>query len=325
MQVRSEHEIILDRSLALLTLAAAAAYAYGVRIWLLCGTAACVSMLSELICLYIRRIPFRLRHLDAAVSGVVLTMLLPPTVPLSLLIMSCIFANIIGRQLFGGRDNPVIPPAAVGYCFALMNSADAVTLFPKTVERLPVFLTDGTELTEGISRMWNHTGRFSASVFEWLTGLPSQPIGTGSVIILAVVFLVLLCRRSASGAVMLPMLVIQVGFSMLIGYMRHPLTDAVGGLLTNQMLFAILFLYGDRDFAPRGLSGFLFGMIAGGLCIICTRYLYVTDAPLLLAVILSPVAAGLRPVKQSRKKGGAHHGKPHTVRRVSPSPKSAAS
>lgn len=324
MRAKSEREIAADRALALLAILCTAAYDYGPRIWMLGGIAAGVSLLTEWIFLYIRKQKFTAKHLDAAVSGLILLMLMPPAVSVSLLIMSCIFANIIGRQLFGGKENPVIPTAAAGYCFALLNDRIDMTSFPAEKLKLPLFSIDPETLTAGVTDAFNHDGAFPNNIYGWLAGLPNQPIGTCSVVLLIVIALVLMLRRSLSAWTAIPMLFFVIVSNLIFAYLRKPEMTVIGSLLTNQLLFSIIFLYGDPDFAPPNLAGSLFGILAAGCIAVLTRVLFVYDAPVLLTVLLSPLQIWLRLVmqipestSQKRKGGSDQHAK--TVRR-SPDP-----
>ena len=306
LQQKSQSERHFDLACALLAILAPAAYGYGMRIWLLAGTAFAVSLLTEWGCLYVRKQTFTRDHLDAGLYGVILMLLLPASVPLSLLIMSCIFANIFGRQLFGGRENPVVHPAAAGYCFALLNQRAAVTMFPKAFAPIPLGGAAEGTLTEGVSAAFNRGLGFEGYPADWLIGLPNQPAGTGSVVLLAVVAAVLILRRSASGWVILPAMAFVCFSGIAFGFFRSPAEQLAGSCLANQMLFSIVFLHGDSAYAPRQLGGMLYGVTASGAAIILTRLLYVTDAPVMLAVILSPAALALRNMMQIylTQKGG---------------------
>lgn len=307
LQQKSLGEQHFDLACALLAILAPAAYGYGTRIWLLAGTAFAVSLLTEWGCLYVRKQTFTRDHLDAGLHGIILMLMLPASVPLSLLIMSCIFAIIFGRQLFGGRENPVVHPAAAGFCFALLNQRAAVTMFPKAFTSIPLRGAAESTLTEGVSAAFNRGFGFAGYPTDWLIGLPNQPVGTGSVVLLAVVAVVLILRRSASGWVILPAAAFVCFSGIAFGYFRNPAEALAGSCLSNQMLFSIIFLHGHPDYAPKYLGGMLYGVILSGAAIILTRLLYVTDAPVMLAVILSPAALTLRNMMQAylMPKGGA--------------------
>ncbi len=313
MRTKPENEITLDRAIALTCLAGAAAFSYGIRIWMMCLLAAGVSMLTELVCLYARRIPFGFRHLDAAVTGVVLVMMMPPTVPVSLLIMSCIFAIIIGRALFGGKDNPVIPAASAGYCFAMLNQRLQMTAFPADFGRVRLLHIDRSLLTSGATDLWNKSGSFPADSDTWLTGLPAQPIGTGSLLLLGVIALVLIFRRSASGWVILPMMLLMIAGNIALRFFRDPVLTAAAVCLTNQTLFAVIFLYGDPAIAPPNIAGMFFGVLSGAILVLLGAFYRIYDLPVLFSVIIAPAAAALRAMMQQQsapaKPKGGNRGK----------------
>lgn len=286
--------ILFDRFAVILAILAAASYDYGIRIWMLAGIAAAVSAISECLCLRIQKKAFTADLLEAPVTGLILLLMLPPTVPVSLLIMSCIFTIIIGRAMFGGKENPVIPPAATGFCFCLLNSRAQTASFPVSKETLPLFQIDMNTLTDGVSNLWNRSGRFSVSVIEWLTGSPRQPIGSGSVILLAVAAAVLILRRAASGWVIIPALAATVVSNLAISNLQHPFSVIIGSCMTNQFLIALIFLHADTDHAPPVLAGIAYGFAVGFAVFFATRILYIYDAPVLLAVLLSPLTIWLR-------------------------------
>ena len=187
LQAKRDTVISLDRALALSALVTVGTYSYGWRVLLLCAVSACVCMVTELIGLYLRQVPFGFRHAEAAVCGVVLVMLFPPTVPLSLLIMSGIFAIIIGRQVFGGGEQPLFPSAAVGYCFARLTDPEAVLRYPAEKGAVALLSPQRDALVQGVSATWNRSGTFPGSLDDWLLGLPNQPLGTGSLLLLCVI------------------------------------------------------------------------------------------------------------------------------------------
>ena len=293
MQDQIRGRQLFDRACALTAILAAAAYGYGMRIWLLAGTAFAVSLLTEWCCLYLRKRPFTRADLDAGLCGVILMLMMPASVPFSLLIMSCIFAIIFGRQLFGGRENPVVHPAAAGFCFAMLNQRAAVTMFPKRFGAIPLAGADAGALVSGISDTFNRGRGLSGHAVDWLTGLPNQPLGTGSVVLLAVVAAVLVLRKAANGWVLLPAVAFSAFCSVLLGFMRQPAVQIIGLCLTNQFLFSVIFLHADPAFSPPDLAGSLYGVALAGASVILTRVLFITDAPVLLAVLLSPAALKL--------------------------------
>lgn len=313
MRHKSQNQINFDRMAALLALTAVAAYDYGIRIWMLFFTAAGVSLAAEYLCLRVRRQRMTLRHLDAAVSGCILLMLLPPTVPVTVLIMSCIFAIIIGRGLFGGMENPVIPSAAAGFCFAMLNNRAAVSAFPAEKAALPLVIPDTAALTDGLSGIWNRYGEFSVSGYDLLTTVPAQPIGSASIVLLIVIAVVLMLRRSACAWVIVPAVMLSVIYTLLMSNLRTPVVYTAACCLTNQLLFSLIFLYGDPQLAPSRIGSMFTGLTAGFASVLLTRLCYAADVPVYLSVLLSPVMIWIRRIfpaehASSPKGGGTSDG-----------------
>ena len=294
MQKPSPNRIAFDKIAAMLAILAAASFDYGFRIWMLAGIAFAVSVLTSCLFQLMKKKPLADCIPDALCIGLILLLMLPATISISMVIMSCIFAIIIGRVMFGGKENPVIPPAAVGYCFCLLNNRAQTVSFPAEKEILPLFQLGGIEMADGVSSLWNRGGKFTMSVSEWLTGLPCQPIGTGSIVLLTAVAVVLILRRAASGWVVIPALASHITSSLLISNLQHPVSAFMGSVLTNQLLIAFLFLHVDPEYAPPTLAGIAYGFAVGFASFFATRVLFIYDAPVLMAVLFSPFVIWLR-------------------------------
>lgn len=305
MNPKSRTEQIFDRLIVLAAIITVAAFDYGPRIPVFSLLAAASAMLTELICLYLRHERFGFRHLDAAVCGVLIYLMMPQTVSVSLIILSCVFAIIIGRQVFGSGKQALFPTAAVGYCFGLIQSSVQMRSFPEQKGFLPMYFSDSVTKGVGLSEQWNTTGRFPSDPIDWLTGPAGLPTGSVSVLLLLIAALVLCLRRSASFPVLLPMLTVICTVNAALHLFQAPLQVCTASLLTNQTLFAAIFLYADPAYAPKSLYGFLYGLLCGILILILTCFFAVTDAPVMLAVLTAPLAQYLRqPERYEIGKGG---------------------
>lgn len=286
--------VSIDRIIALSAILVTAMYHYGIRILILALVCMITSLLTEWICCKFRNCSFRKTIPDTVSEALILCMLFSTAIPFFTVIVSCIVSVVLGKELFGGKNNPVVPSVAVGYCFAWLNQNEQLLLYPSEKIHLSVFSFDSQLLTGGVSEAWNKSGTFSKSVLDWLTGIPNEPIGTCSVVLLSMIGIVLILRKSASGWVILPLLFYTVCSNIIFAKLRHIEAAVVGTMLTNQLLFSAIFIYGDMDYAPPDLAGILFGVFSAGAITAATRFLFVTDAPLMLSIILSPLAIWLR-------------------------------
>ncbi len=111
------NRIMLDVIIGLLPAAAAAAYFFGLRAIavMLITTASCV--VAEYIFLKITKQPVTVNDYSAAVTGLLLAMNLPASVPLWMPVVGGVFAIIIVKQLFGGLGQNFMNPALAARAF----------------------------------------------------------------------------------------------------------------------------------------------------------------------------------------------------------------
>lgn len=125
----STTKIMLDVCIALLPACAFGVYNFGLRALLVL----CVSVAS---CVLFEYIYERLMHkkltvsdLSAVVTGLLLGMNLPHTLPIWMVVLGSAFAIIIVKQLFGGLGQNFMNPALGARCFLLISFAGQMTKF----------------------------------------------------------------------------------------------------------------------------------------------------------------------------------------------------
>lgn len=303
MKEKSQTAIAFDRLLTLAALVAASAAYYGLRVLTLSAVAVTASMLTEFICLYARKIPFRFQHIEAAAIGLLLTMLMPPTISYPVLIISCIFAIIIGRQIFGGDDNPTFPAAAVGYVFALFTWKDAVLSMPAEPFFIPIGNLANMDLTESTSALWNTSGKIIGESLDWLLCIPKLPFGSASLLMLGTILIILILRRTASPMAVSGMMFMLILMNIFTTAPQKALGAAVFACLTNTALLSAIYLIGDVRLVPRGIAGLCYGMLCGFICFYMTRTLHIENAPVIVSVFMQPLAALLKdnPIMTAQK------------------------
>ena len=301
-QNHSEVQTTSERILTLLCLAAAASAYYGWRVWLLCAAAVSVSMSTELICLYLRKIPFASRHMEAAGVGLAICLMFPPTVSYSVLIISCIFAIIIGRQIFGGSENYLFPAASVGYIFALLSWKDTITLYPRKFAVLPLFSCANVSVAQSTGYHWNYSGALVGSRIDWLTMTKSMPMGSGSILLLGTIAFFLCLRRSTSLFTLLGFLSPIIALNLLGAPNKMMEGAAVFGCLSNLTLFSGIYLISDPRIAPKGLLGFAYGLLVGVFSFFLTQIMHIENAPVFLSVLMQPLACYLNELREKTLK-----------------------
>jgi electron transport complex protein RnfD len=75
----------------------------------------------------ILRLPNRSADLSAAVTGLLLALILPPSTPLWMAALGAVFAVVAAKEFFGGLGANVFNPALIGRAFLLMSFPAAIT------------------------------------------------------------------------------------------------------------------------------------------------------------------------------------------------------
>ena len=121
--------IMLDVFIALIPASAFGVYNFGVPalIRLLVGIFACVAF--EAIYQKAMKKKVMVGDMSAAVTGLLLAMNIPSTLPIWMEVVGCAFAIIIVKQLFGGLGQNFMNPALAARCFLLLAYTRPMTDF----------------------------------------------------------------------------------------------------------------------------------------------------------------------------------------------------
>ena len=97
--------------------------------WILVVVTTAAAVLSELIYELLMHKPVTIKDLSAAVTGLLLALNLPPTLPWWMGVIGAVFAVIVVKQLFGGLGQNFMNPALAGRCFLLISFTSQMTYF----------------------------------------------------------------------------------------------------------------------------------------------------------------------------------------------------
>ncbi|MDR3145338.1 MAG: RnfABCDGE type electron transport complex subunit D [Treponema sp.] len=102
------------------------------------------AMAGETAIRCITRQDIRIGDLSAAVTGLLLALVLPPSTPLWMTALGAVFAVVVAKEFFGGLGANVFNPALIGRAFLLMSFPAAITTWHRPVGF-------GTPLTDAVS------------------------------------------------------------------------------------------------------------------------------------------------------------------------------
>lgn len=97
--------------------------------WILVVVTTAAAVLSEYIYEKLMKKPVTINDFSAAVTGLLLALNLPPTLPWWMGALGAVFAIVVVKQLFGGLGENFMNPALAARCFLLICFAGQMTYF----------------------------------------------------------------------------------------------------------------------------------------------------------------------------------------------------
>lgn len=121
--------LMLNVLLALLPSAAAGVWYFGTRALMLLCVSTASAVVAEYLWQKLGRLPVRVGDLSAAVTGLILGLILPPTATWWMAVVGSVFAIIIVKQLFGGIGDNFLNPAMAARAVLLASWPARMTAY----------------------------------------------------------------------------------------------------------------------------------------------------------------------------------------------------
>lgn len=97
--------------------------------WILVVVTTAAAVLAEYIYEKLMHKPVTINDFSAVVTGLLLALNLPPTLPWWMGVLGAVFAIVVVKQLFGGLGQNFMNPALAARCFLLISFAGNMTYF----------------------------------------------------------------------------------------------------------------------------------------------------------------------------------------------------
>ena len=256
--------LMRDVLIALCPAVAASLYFYGwTALWILLVSTAC-AVLSEFVWQKLMKKPIRLNDFSAAVTGLLIGLNMPATVPVWVPAIGSVFAIIIVKQLFGGIGHNFLNPALAARAVLLTSWPSYMTkaLVPARTLTLGLFesgvdgITAATPLVAPVSDIRN-----------LLLGNIAGAIGETCKIAILLGLVYLLIRGVIRWQIPVCMLGTVALMSWILG--KDPLT----AVLSGGVLFGAVFMATDYVTTPMLKIGqAIFGVGCGILVVLIRNY-----------------------------------------------------
>ena len=280
----STRSVMIDVIIGLAPAMAAAGYYFRIHALILICTCVISSVAAEWRCNAIRKKPNSLDDFSAVVTGIILALSLPPSLPVWAAVIGSVFSIAIGKMVFGGLGANIFNPAMVGRTFLTVSFGVLMTSWtvPATLdpnmsriaqENIMVsntreFRTQATPLAWSKLAIKNELGAdiYSEEQFKaTFTGEVGGCLGETSVIALLIGGLYLLIRRTINFHIPLAVLVSAFVFAAL-AYWKDSFAyvQPFFHLCSGGLLLCAFFIATDPVTAPLTRRGmWIFGIGVG--------------------------------------------------------------
>lgn len=250
-------------------------YLYGARAIVITLLSVLGAVLAQLIWSSLAKA--KLFDLSSVITGFIVALLCPVSVPLWLAPVGSAFGVIVGKMVFGGVGRNLFNPAALGVSFLHVVFSEKMNVFVAPFERL-----SSLEISPVVSETIENplttlkSGMMDVSnIWEKLYGMIGGTIGEMSKIMLVLAFLYLFVRGTVKLEKTLAYIGGMVFFVALYCYlvaMPEPFEYAAAHLFSGSTIFVAVFLCNDYATTPSTSNG---GIFFGILCAMLTTVLRV--------------------------------------------------
>ena len=258
----STSRVMLYVIIALLPASLFGIYNFGIRalFLILITIASCVA--SEWIFDKIVHKKNTIGDLSAVVTGLLLALNFPVSLPWWEAVIGAVFAIVIVKMMFGGLGQNFMNPALGGRCFLLIAFAADMTNFNVTKNGVDVY-TGATPLA-----LIRNEGLSSVNVMDMLTGKIAGTIGETSVIAILIGAIILILCGVINLRIPASYIITFAIFVFLFGAERFDVTYVVAELCGGGLMLGAFFMatdYVTSPITPRGqiLFGICCGILTG--------------------------------------------------------------
>ena len=247
----STRRIMLDVCIALLPACIFGIVNFGMRALAVLVVSVITCVVSEYLFEYFMHRPITVGDLSAVVTGLLLGMNMPHTIPLWIVMLGSVFAIIVVKQLFGGLGQNFMNPALAARCFLLISFAG----------RMTSFTYDGVTSATPLALL--KSGE-SVNVLSMFLGTTAGVIGETSTVAILVGALYLIIRKVITPLIPMVYLAVFSVFILLFGGHGFDMTYLAAELCGGGLMLGAFFMATDYVTSPVNTVGrIVYGIILG--------------------------------------------------------------
>lgn len=249
----STQRIMLDVCIALIPASVFGVYNFGYKAALVILTAIVACVLCEWLYEHFMHKPVTISDLSAVVTGLLIALNMPSTIPLWMVVLGSAFAIVVVKQLFGGLGQNFMNPALAARCFLLISFTT----------RMTTFTYDGVT---GATPLATLKEGGSVEVFDMFAGTIAGTIGETSVIAILIGAAYLLFRKVITLTIPATYIASFAVFVLLLGGKGMDMEFLAAHVCGGGLMLGAFFMATDYVTCPVTMKGqIVFGILLGFL------------------------------------------------------------
>lgn len=288
IQGHTTKKIMLDVIIALMPALIAGVIFFGLYSLVIVALSILTCVASEYLYNKIRKKPITVGDLSSVVTGLILGLNMPPSVPFYIPIIGGVFAIILVKMLFGGIGKNFANPAAAARVFLLLAYASMTKfILPSTVSGnhtgFGELTTAATYLSGGaLQETFLGLKGLRAINLQLFLGAAGGSIGETSALAIIIGFVYLMVRRVIDYKIPLTVVLTSAFFAAIFsGSINYVLPQ----LLSGGLLFGAVFMATDYSTSPMTGAGKIFFGFGIGLITMLIRFYGVYPEGMSLAIL----------------------------------------
>lgn len=265
--------IMLDVIIALIPASLAGVYYFGFRALAVILTSVAASVLAEYVYEKVTKRYISVKDLSAVVTGLLLALNLPVTIPLWMVVIGAAFAIVIVKQLYGGLGKNFMNPALAARCFMMISWAKAMSNY---VVPFAGYGVDAVSSATPLAILKGMSEGELPTLLQAFLGQKAGCIGETSGLMLILGFLYLVIKHVADFNIPISYIGSFAILTFLFGknvtgFSRLYFTGM--SLITGGILLGSLFMANDYVTSPTTKLGrIIFGIGCGGITFVIRRF-----------------------------------------------------
>lgn len=264
-----------DIIIMLLVVIAMAVYYYGPRVLIVAVCAIICSAVADYLSVRLNGAQrWMINDFSQIITALILTCLLPASVPYWLSGVAAAIAVIIAKLPFGGFGKNIFNPAAVAYAFVAICWPAKVLMYPRPFMTLPL----DPDITSGLVNAPSYTlsmgGVPRMEILEAVLGEFAGPAGASCVIVILMCGIYMMIRKTISRrATLSALLTVVLIAAVFPRTTADALTSVINELFSGVIVFMIVFMANDPVTLPKTSKGeVMYGVCLGVLSMIFRHF-----------------------------------------------------